>query len=85
MFRDDNDAAKKYKNNFILSDAIGKINSLYLILSLEITYQKMLKDKKDDPDKKIPPKFGSFIKSDGFKELLESMLDYCRVTIHTHN
>lgn len=41
----------------------------------------MLKDKKDDPDKKIPPRFGSFIKSNEFKELLESMLDYCRVTI----
>lgn len=45
----------------------------------EVTYQKMLKDKKDDPDKKIPPKFGTFIKSQEYRELLESMLDYCRV------
>jgi hypothetical protein len=40
-----------------------------------------MKDKKDDPDKKIPPKFGAFVKSNGFKEFLESMLDYCRVHI----
>lgn len=79
--RDDNDAAKKYKNNFVLSDAIGN-NNHQLIYPIEITYQKMLKDKKDDPDKKIPPKFGSFIKSNDFKELLESMLDYCRVFLH---
>jgi hypothetical protein len=39
----------------------------------------MLKDKKDDPDKKIPPKFGNFVKTPDYRELLESMLDYCRV------
>ncbi len=39
----------------------------------------MMKDKKDDPDKKIPPKFGNFVKSREFKEFLDSMLDYCRV------
>jgi len=38
-----------------------------------------MKDKKDDPDKKIPPKFGNFVKSREFKEFLDSMLDYCRV------
>jgi hypothetical protein len=70
---DDNDASKKYKNNFVLSDAI------------EITYQKMLKDKKDDPNKKIPPKFGTFVKSPEFKELLESMLDYCRELFRLEN
>ena len=41
----------------------------------------MLKDKKDDPDKKIPAKFKDFIKSPEYRELLESMLDYCRVLI----
>ena len=41
----------------------------------------MLKDKKDDPDKKIPQRFGNFIKSKEYKELLESMLDYCRVIL----
>lgn len=40
----------------------------------------MLKDKKDEPDKKIPPKFGNFVKTNEYKELLESMLDYCRVS-----
>lgn len=38
-----------------------------------------MKDKKDDPEKKIPPKFGQFVKSTEFKEFLEAMLDYCRV------
>jgi hypothetical protein len=28
IYSDDNDAAKKYKNNFILSDAIG--NSIFM-------------------------------------------------------
>ena len=39
----------------------------------------MLKDKKDDPDKKIPPKFGVFVKSVEFKDFLEGMLDYSKV------
>jgi len=30
----------------------------------------MLRDKKEDPDKKIPPKFGQFVKSAEFKDLL---------------
>ncbi len=42
----------------------------------------MMKDKKDDPDKKIPPKFGQFVKSDELKEFLVAKLDYCRVTSH---
>ncbi len=45
----------------------------------------MLKDKKDDPDKKIPPKFGQFVKSQEFKDLLESMLDYCRELFRLEN
>lgn len=52
---------------------------------IEITYQKMLKDKKDDPDKKIPPKFGTFVKSKEYKELLEAMLDYCRELFRLEN
>ena len=44
----------------------------------------MLKDKKDDPDKKIPAKFKDFIKSPEYRELLESMLDYCRVLFLIH-
>lgn len=53
--------------------------------SIEITYQKMLKDKKDDPEKKIPPKFGNFVKSVEFKDLLEAMLDYCRELFRLEN
>ena len=45
----------------------------------------MLKDKKDDPEKKIPPKFGSFVKSPEYKELLEAMLDYCRELFRLEN
>eukprot|EP00347_Sterkiella_histriomuscorum_P001281 403372640 len=45
----------------------------------------MLKDKKDDPEKKIPPKFGTFVKSAEYKELLESMLDYCRELFRLEN
>jgi hypothetical protein len=44
----------------------------------------MMKDKKDDPEKKIPPKFGQFVKSSEFKDFLEAMLDYCRVSIIFH-
>jgi hypothetical protein len=45
----------------------------------------MLRDKKEDPDKKIPPKFGFFVKSNEFKELLEAMLDYCRELFRLEN
>lgn len=45
----------------------------------------MLKDKKDDPFKKIPPKFGNFVKSEEFKDFLESMLDYCRELFRLEN
>lgn len=38
--RDDNDAAKKYKNNFILADAIG--NSI--LISSAICRNHLLKD-----------------------------------------
>jgi hypothetical protein len=45
----------------------------------------MQKDKKEDPEKKIPPKFESFVKSKGYKELLESMLDYNRELFRLEN
>jgi len=45
----------------------------------------MIKDKKDDPEKKIPPKFGHFVKSGEYRELLESMLDYCRELFRLEN
>ena len=48
---DDGDAVKKYKNNFVLNDAI------------DIALNKMAKDKGDDPSKKIPEGFKDFANS----------------------
>jgi hypothetical protein len=45
----------------------------------------MLKDKKDDPDKKIPNNFERFVSSEEFKALLEAMLDYCRELFRLEN
>ena len=45
----------------------------------------MLKDKKDDPDKKIPNNFERFVNSEEFKALLEAMLDYCRELFRLEN
>lgn len=70
----------KYINNIFLYQTKG-----FWYIIVDITYQKMLKDKKDDPEKKIPPKFGSFVKSGEYKELLESMLDYCRELFRLEN
>lgn len=58
---------------------------LKLKLYLEVTLQKMLKDKKDDPDKKIPNNFERFVNSEEFKALLEAMLDYCRELFRLEN
>lgn len=52
---------------------------------IEVTLQKMLKDKKDDPDKKIPMNFEKFVTSPEFRALLESMLDYCRELFRLEN
>jgi hypothetical protein len=51
----------------------------------EVTLQKMLKDKKDDPDKKIPNNFEKFVNTEEFKALLEAMLDYCRELFRLEN
>jgi hypothetical protein len=45
----------------------------------------MLKDKKDDPDRKIPQNFEKFVNSPEFRALLESMLDYCRELFRLEN
>ena len=45
----------------------------------------MLKDKNDDPDKKIPSNFEKFVSSAEFKALLEAMLDYCRELFRLEN
>ena len=50
-----------------------------------MTLQKMLKDKKDDPEKKIPNNFENFVVSEEFKALLEAMLDYCRELFRLEN
>ncbi len=50
-----------------------------------MTLQKMLKDKKDDPEKKIPNHFEKFVVSEEYKALLEAMLDYCRELFRLEN
>ena len=65
---DDQDAAKKYKNNFVLSEAI------------EVALSKMIKDAYNDNSKKIPVGFDEFARCQKYKELLEAMLDYNRVS-----
>ena len=44
----DDDGTKKYKNNFVLSDAI------------EESLKKMIKDAHNDTSKRIPPGFDEF-------------------------
>ena len=56
-----------------------------VIISIEVTLQKMLKDKKDDPEKKIPNNFEKFVNTEEFKALLEAMLDYCRELFRLEN
>ena len=65
---DDQDAAKKYKNNFVLSEAI------------EVALSKMIKDAYNDNSKKIPNGFDEFARCQQYKDLLEAMLDYNRVS-----
>ena len=60
---------KKFKNTYVLADAI------------EVALSKMFKDAHNDNNKKIPPGFPEFARSDQFRELMEAMLDYCRVSI----
>ena len=66
---DDADNNKKFKNNFVLSEAI------------DVALSKMVKDAYNDRSKKIPNGFQDFARSEQFKELLEAMLDYNRVSI----
>ena len=70
---DENDAAKKYKNNFVLNDAI------------EVALAKMIKDAYNDNSKKIPPNFDDFARSQQYKDLLEAMLDYNRELFRLEN
>ena len=70
---DDQDASKKYKNQFVLKDAI------------EIALNKMAKEKGDEPSKKIPEGFFEFANSSQYKDLLEAMLDYNRELFRLEN
>ena len=64
----EDDTTKKYQKNFVLKDAI------------EVALNKMAKDKGDEPSKKIPEGFYDFANSPQYRELLEAMLDYNRVS-----
>jgi len=70
---DDQDAAKKYKNNFVLSEAI------------EVALSKMIKDAYNDNSKKIPVGFDEFARCQQYKDLLEAMLDYNRELFRLEN
>ena len=71
--------------NKALFSMMQLVSDFRLTLFLEVTLQKMLKDKKDDPDKKIPNNFERFVNSEEFKALLEAMLDYCRELFRLEN
>jgi hypothetical protein len=69
----ENEASKKYKNSFVLKD------------NIENALNKMQKDAYNDSNKKIPPGFEDFARSDMFKDLLQSMLDYNRELFRLEN
>lgn len=69
----ENDASKKYKNSFVLKD------------NIENALNKMQKDAYNDSNKKIPPGFEDFARSEQFKDLLQSMLDYNRELFRLEN
>jgi len=48
--------------------------------AIEVALNKMAKDKGDEPSKKIPEGFYDFANSSGYRDLLEAMLDYNRVS-----
>jgi hypothetical protein len=71
--------------NKALFSMMQLVSDFRLTIFLEVTLQKMLKDKKDAPDKKIPNNFERFVNSEEFKALLEAMLDYCRELFRLEN
>jgi hypothetical protein len=71
--------------NKALFSMMQLVSDFRLTILLEVTLQKMLKDKKDAPDKKIPNNFERFVNSEEFKALLEAMLDYCRELFRLEN
>ena len=71
--------------NKALFSMMQLVSDYRLTIFLEVTLQKMLKDKKDAPDKKIPNNFERFVNSEEFKALIEAMLDYCRELFRLEN
>ena len=69
----DADASKKYKNSFVLKD------------NIESALNKMKKDAYNDGNKKIPPGFEEFVRTDKYKDLLQAMLDYNRELFRLEN
>uniref|UniRef100_A0A7S3KDY3 Uncharacterized protein n=1 Tax=Euplotes crassus TaxID=5936 RepID=A0A7S3KDY3_EUPCR len=63
---DDNDNNKKYKTDFDIEESIHD------------NYVRLEKDKVDDQSIIIPAGFKTQIHSQGYKELLQAILDYCR-------
>lgn len=70
--------------SFSAMPSVSIIQASY-IECIEVTLQKMMKDKNDDPDKKIPNNFEKFVNTEEFKALLEAMLDYCRELFRLEN
>lgn len=62
---DDNDINKKYKTDFDIEESIND------------NYTRLLKDKDDDQSIIIPRGFKSQIFSQGYRDLLQAILDYC--------
>ena len=48
--------------------------------AIEVAFAKMAKDAFNDSSKKVPPGFDDFARSAQFKDLLQAMLDYNRVS-----
>ena len=67
------EAAKRSKNTFVLSDNINQVIA------------KMEREKREDASKRIPDGFIKFARDPMFRDLLESMLDYCRELFRLEN
>ena len=71
--KSDGEDGQKRKSEFNLQDAVDDV------------LRKMKKDKGDDPEKKIPDGFEEFIRSQGFRDFLEAMLDYNKELFRLEN
>jgi len=71
--KDNDENSKKYKTNYNLKE------------SIDITYQKMQKERKEDASLIIPVKFQTFVQSHELYSLLDSILEYCRELFRLEN